>query len=191
MPKQQIVRIAQIGLVVVALVVVGLVLFIKHTDKKSAGKTASAQAVGSDGWSLALSGRPSSLGATNQKAAVVKPGAKPGIYLWSGFDGWHLWVVNGTGIPQVSGILISNDVVAKADIAVAGGGQVTKSGNTVTFAFSTTKPISGMDFSPGFFAKNLAFSLRGPGGPIELKLVHLGIKVAPTTTMFFAKVPTK
>jgi hypothetical protein len=195
LPKEKVVRLAQIGLVVVALLIVGLVLLNKRNDDnksatsgdktgQDAGDTKTAK-----GWPAQLNGRPKGLGSTNQDADAVKATVKPGIYLWSGFDGWHLWVVNGSGVPAVSGTLISSDTIGKADLALKGGGVVTKAGKSATFTFVTSKPVTGMNFNPGFFSNSIAIALTGPDGkPIDTKLVHLGSRMASTGSLTFVKV---
>lgn len=194
MPREKAVRIAQIGLVVLALIVVAIVLISKGggDDAKDASNGDKTKTTTADGkpaptgkadWPVTLRGRPPALGKTKDPATDVKAGGPAGIYLWSDFDGWHLWVVGGGNVPKsLSGTLTSSDNLDKAVLAVPDTGTVTKSGKTATFTLPTDKPISGLDFNPGFFAKQISVTLQGPDGPVDAKLIKIGSKGAPAPT---------
>jgi hypothetical protein len=188
--REKAIRFAQIGLVVVALLVVAIVVIAKSGDDKSSntdetGQTASddssGKPAGKPAWPHNVGGRPSALGTRGQPATAVTPSptAKPGVYLWNDFDGWHLWVVNGAGVPAITGTLSSDDTVAKAVLAVPEAGTVSVDGQVVSFTLPTDKPLTGIDFNPGFFAKQLVFTLNGPDGSIPSTLVHVGTKADP------------
>ena len=188
MPRDKAIRIAQIGLVVLALLVVGIVLLTKGGDDKDTSskddKASTSQDANGDKpsgkaqWPRNVGGRPPALGKRGQPARDVTLGkdAKPGVYLWNDYDGWHLWVVNGSGVPAVKGTITSNDAVAKAEPAVPDAGSVVVDDKVVTFDLPTDQPIVGVDFNPGFFAKNLVFTVEGPDGPVSEQLVHVGAK---------------
>ena len=190
-PREKAVRIAQIALVALAVIVVIAVLVSKGGDKKD---DAASGGTGSDGkttqttaakpkkaqWPTEVSGRPAQLGKTNQPAPEVNPKAAPGVYLWSDFDGWHLWTVGGEGVPAINGTLTSGDVVDKAVLAVPGKGTLTKDGKVVTFTLPAGEGISGVDFNPGFFAKTIAFTLTDEDGqPVDAKLIKMGPHLKP------------
>ncbi len=184
--REKAIRIAQVGLVVLALLVVGVVLLTKGDDKDTASKDKTSTSKDADTkkstakpvWPKNVGGRPPALGKRGQAAADVTLGkdAKPGIYLWNDFDGWHLWVVNGEGVPAVKGTMTSNDTVAKAESAVPDAGTVVLVDKVATFELPTDQPIVGINFNPGFFANNLVFTLEGPDGAIDETLVHVGAK---------------
>lgn len=188
MPRAKAVRIAQVCLVVLALLVVGVVLLTRGGDSSSDGsskddKTSTSDDGGDKGSSkpvfpAEIGGRPAGLGARGEKAPDVKVGedTKPGVYLWSDYDGWHLWVVNGEGVPPVKGTITSNDDIAKATAAVPGAGTVKADGKVVTFDLPAQPGLVGVDFNPGFFAENLVFTLDGPDGPVPEDVVFLGSK---------------
>ncbi len=196
-PPRRTVLIAQIALVVLVLIGVGVILVVKSNDndKKSSDKTTQdAGKTGTDGkttettvkkkaqWPAAVNNRPVTLGKVNQKAGDVKSTAKPGVYIWISFDGWHIWAVGGAGMPPtITGSVASNAVFDRADLALAGSGTVTKVGKQANFSVPTDKPITGIDFNPGFFGNQLVVQLNGPDGPLDPKLVHLGGKAAPAT----------
>ncbi|MFN8018655.1 MAG: hypothetical protein U0P45_11085 [Acidimicrobiales bacterium] len=192
-PREKAIRIAQIGLVVLALLVVVVVLITKSSgsddDKASSdnGSSKSTQtttaANGKAKWPPTIGGRPAALGKRGQKATQVDASkAKPGAYLWNDYDGWHLWVVNGTGIGAVKGTLTSNDAVARAELAVPDAGTVSTKDKVVTFDLPASPQLTGIDFNPGFFAKNLVFTLEGPDGPLPEQVVFVGSK--PTQAPF-------
>ena len=188
-PREKAVRIAQIGLVVLALIVVAVVLI-----SKSGGDDKDSTASGKDGgssvsttvpkpkkaaWPANLNGRPPALGTTGQVASKVTPKAKPGVYIWSDFDGMHIWTVKGEGVPAITGTLDSNDEIQKAVSAVEGSGEVTVDGKRINFNLPGEAPIEGVDFNPGFYGNKIVISLNGPDGPIDATLVKVGKKGDP------------
>lgn len=181
----QAVRIAQIGLVALAVLIVGVVLIVKTQDddggssKESADPGASttvAPGPAKEAWPAAVGGRPAALGERGQLApqVTVAPGTAPGIYIWNDFDGWHMWSVGGAELPEVSGTMQSSDAISQADLAVPGVGTVEKNDKVATFTIPAGVPLGGIDFNPGFFGKSMTFTLNGPDGPIDPALVHLG-----------------
>jgi hypothetical protein len=193
-PPRRTVLIAQVSVVVLILVVVGVIALVRRGDdspatKKPGGTTASGAKGGTPKsaakaaiWPKSVGGRPASLGKRGQAAAKVKAKAKPGVYLWGDFDGWHLWVVGGAGVPaRVHGTITTNSDIARAEPASPTSGTVKVDGMVATFDLPTGAAISGVDFNPGFFAKRMVFTIEGPTGPIDPKLVKVGSKgaVAP------------
>lgn len=185
------VRIAQIGLVVLALIIVAVVVLANRGSddddaKKGSGDKTDQSSDSSDGgnekstkkvWPPELGGRPAGLGKTKQPAPDVTVEADPGAYLWNDFDGWHLWVVNGAGVPAISGSISSNDDLDKAVLAIDGAGSVTPNGKTATFELPTDVPLAGIDFNPGFYSDDIVVTLNGPdGAPIDAALVKTGKK---------------
>ncbi|WP_421118208.1 hypothetical protein ACE2AJ_12370 [Aquihabitans daechungensis] len=51
---------------------------------------------------------------------------------------------------------------------------MTKTDKVADFTLPAGVPLSGIDFNPGFFGKQMVFSLEGPDGPIDPALVHVG-----------------
>lgn len=188
-PREKAVRIAQIGLVVLALIVVAVVL-ISKSGNDDKGSSATDKNGGSSvsttvpkpkkaSWPANLNGRPVTLGTTGQVASKVTPKAKPGVYIWSDFDGMHIWVVKGEGVPTITGTLDSNDKIQKAVTAVDGSGDVTVDGKRVSFNLPGKSPIEGVDFNPGFYGNKIVISLNGPDGPVDATLVKVGKKGDP------------
>ncbi len=187
-------RLAQIAIVVVAVIVVGLVLAFKGGggDDDAKADTTTTTEAGSDGspatsggtgspsnsWPATATGRPAGLGTRGQAAPDITVEAEPGVYLWNDYDGWHLWAVGGGDLAEVTGTLTSNDTVAKAVLAVPGAGTVELADKVVRFTLPADGEISGIDFNPGFYAKQLVITLDGPDGPIDSSLVHTGSKAA-------------
>ncbi len=166
----QLVRVVAVAIVVlVALTVLGVNRYDDAANQRSQ-EQASAEG---RGWPEAVNGRPAGLG--SGPAADVAPSTEPGAYLWSDFDGWHLWVVGGDGMPAtVTGTVTSDDALGAQKLAVPGTGTLSGSGADLTFTVPTDVPVSGIDFSTGFFAKELQVSLTGPDGPIDPARIHLG-----------------
>lgn len=193
------IRIAQIALVVVALLVVGIVLLTRGGDGDDASKDGGSDATEADGgdgtsvpsgdaaWPNDLQNRPPALGTRGQTADAVQvaDGTKPGVYVWTDFDGWHLWVVGGEGVGPISGSITSNDPVAKAVPAVEGRGTVNVNGKVVDFQLDPAAGLTGVDFNPGFYAEKLTVAVSAPdGAPVDPKLVTVGRERKVTTLPF-------
>ncbi len=173
----------QIGLV--ALVAIALVIFLvgRSDDGEKVESTASAGApevtttvsTGSTSrWDPALSGWPEMLGAPNIPPDQVPGDTPSGAYLWSDFNGWHLWVVSGEGLETVTAIVSTDDGLAAAT-AVAASGTAVSEGKQVTFTPTQGPRVAALDFEPGFYAKYVTVELTGPDGQrIDPALVHRG-----------------
>jgi hypothetical protein len=201
------VRTAQIALVVVVVVIGAIVLLTRGGDDGGSGKATSSDATSSDaaggggktgpGFPADLQRRPAALGKNGQAAPDVTPSAqaKPGIYIWSDFDGWHLWVVNGEGVPEVHGTVIGNKSLAKVALAVPGAGTVAPAIASIdqaqsrsTFVLPTQPGLVGIDLNPGY-STTVTFDLTDQTGKvIDPKLVFLGSgRVHPSNGLTFVK----
>lgn len=129
-------------------------------------------------WPDSVAGRPQGLGENGQTAAEVTPNTTPGVYLWSGFDGWHLWVVGGDGVQGVRGTITSTVEIGQAMLSAPGQGSVSVDGRTITFDLTSDAEVAGVDFEPGFYSKRLTVKLSDADGPLSPSTVTLG----PSTT---------
>jgi hypothetical protein len=130
---------------------------------------------GEQAWPTDVGGRPAGLGSTGQLAEEVAIDAEPGAYLWSDFDGWHLWIVFGPGLESASGTIVSNEDLSKSVLTPRAAGTFEADGDTLSFDVSDADAaIAGLDFEPGFFAERLEVTIDGPDGPIEPAMVTLG-----------------
>ena len=179
------------------MLIVGAVVLVKNGDKKDSDSKSSdsssqtAAGGGSTGntkpaapqyvWPEDVGGRPPAFGTFNDTPAEAKGGADPGVYIWSDYDGWHLWVQNGGDIRGVSGTIAGNDNIASVDVSPLSGGTATKAATVITFDLKDSDPIVGLDFNPGFYAVKLDFAINGPDGPIPASAIHLGKKMVPPT----------
>jgi hypothetical protein len=198
--RERTIRIAQIAMVVVALLIVGFVVLKKGGSDDggsgNGGDQVASDGSGSDGkpakadWPKDAKGRPPAFGKTNDPPPATTT-AKPGAYIWSDFDGWHLWVVPGEGVGAISGTLTSNDKVQKAVLAVEGAGSVDVEDKTARFSLPADRPVSGIDFNPGFYGKQIVITLNGPDGPLDGRFIFLGKKatVAPFPLVLQKTVP--
>lgn len=125
-------------------------------------------------WPPELGGRAEGLGQVNEPAPTVEVTAEPGVYLWSDFDGWHLWVVNGEGVSGVSGTIVADDDVGEGTLAVEGAGELTVDESSFTFDLPGEPALVGLDFNPGFYTGEMVIDLEGPDGPIDPALVTFG-----------------
>ena len=126
-------------------------------------------------WPAEVSGRPSGLGEEHQSAADVTPDAAPGVYVWSGFDGWHLWVVDGADVGGVTGTITSDEGITEAVLSAPGAGSVAVDDDTISFQLPGDVALAGVDFSPEFFTKQLTIELTDAAGePLPVEVVHLG-----------------
>jgi hypothetical protein len=202
-PDRRTVLFVQIGLVLVIVAIVAAVLIFKNDDdggdsvaQGGTGTTDAAQVTepgapggGTGGgaptepaplvWPLAVGGRPAAFGELDGSPADAPGGAEPGVYIWSDYDGWHLWVVHGDGVGDVNGTVNGDDVIASADVTPPESGVVTLADKVIAFDIKSDEPISGFDFNPGFYAKRLEFVINGPDGPLDPALVHVGKDAVP------------
>ncbi len=125
-------------------------------------------------WPAEISGRPAGLGAEKETAAKVTPSVAPGVYLWNGFDGWHLWVVNGDGLDGLSGTITSTEGPERATSSAPAAGNVTVDGKEITFDLDGSGKVAGVDFEPGFYAKKLTIELKTASGKVPANVVFLG-----------------
>lgn len=199
-PDRRTVLFVQIGLVLVIVAIVAAVLVAKNGDddkgtSNAAGGDTTAQttvpgapATGGAGtptepaplvWPVNVGGRPAAFGELDGSPADAPGGAAPGVYIWSDYDGWHLWVVHGEGVGDVNGTVTGDDVVASADVTPEGAGVVTVADKVIAFDIKSDEDIAGFDFNPGFYAKRLEFVLNGTDGPLPATLVHVGKDAVP------------
>ena len=197
-PDKRTVMLVQIGLVVLIVLIVGAVVLVKKNDKKDSSDKASdtsSQTTAAGGgtgdtkdatpqyvWPADVGGRPPAFGTFNDTPADAKGGAAPGVYIWSDYDGWHLWVQNGGDVNGVSGTITGNDNIASANVSPADGGTATKASTVISFDLKGSDPLVGLDFNPGFYAVKLDFAINGPNGPIPAAEIHLGKEMTPATT---------
>ena len=103
--------------------------------------------------------------------------------MWSDYQGWHIWVVNGDGIAGLDGALVSDAPIERASDAAGGTGEIETINNVIKFTLRGDVPIAGIDVNPGFYAKQLRFKLDGPTGPYEATLVRQGSAATPATAV--------
>jgi hypothetical protein len=199
------VRTAQIALVALVVLIGVVVLLTRGGDgSDDAGKATASDATSSDatstrgpGFPRELQRRAAVLGKNGQVATDVTPaaGAKPGVYIWSDFDGWHLWVVNGAGVPEVHGTVIGNKSLAKVALAVPNAGTVSppiasldQAQSRSAFVLPNQPGLVGIDLNPGY-STTVTFDLTDPDGKVlDPKLVFLGSgRVHPTNGLTFVK----
>jgi hypothetical protein len=151
--------------VVVALAAVLIVIVVKRGPVEPVERA----------WPKSVGGRPAGLGADNETADEAEVTAKPGVYLWSSFDGWHLWVVTGDGVGAVKGTIASDEGIDRARLSADGQGTVAIEGEAATFSLPADAPVSGIDFEPKFFTKKLTVTLTDAAGKrIDPSVVTLG-----------------
>lgn len=112
--------------------------------------------------------RPAVFGKTGEPVKE-KTDAKAGVYIWSDFDGWYVFVVDPSGKAAARGTLVSSDEVATSDLVVQGAGSADAEGRRINFDFSTVSgPSAGMVFNPGFYASTILVDLDGDDLPVFL-----------------------
>ncbi|MBX3286440.1 MAG: hypothetical protein KF703_13925 [Actinobacteria bacterium] len=202
-PDRRTVLFVQIGLVLVIVAIVAAVLISKNGDDDgdsstaSGGTGATTQTTVPGGgapvtggptepaplvWPTSVGGRPAAFGELDGAPGDAPGGAAPGVYIWSDYDGWHLWVVHGEGVGDVNGTVTGDDVVASAEVVPDGAGLVTMADQVIAFDIKDGETIAGFDFNPGFYAKRLEFVVNGADGPLPAELVHVGKDAVPAPT---------
>jgi hypothetical protein len=159
------------GIVLVVLVAAGIVAYVNRSD----GPVDRA-------WPESYGGRPDGLGGDGDTAADVTVAADPGVYIWNGFDGWHIWVVDGDGLDGLKGTITSSDDIVSASSSAPDAGDATVDGKQVTFDLDGSTAVAGVDFDPGF-SKELTFTIETDGGPVKADQVFTGSKPTSATSV--------
>ena len=110
-------------------------------------------------WPPVVAGRPKAFGKLDDPPPSDAGKLADGYYLWTDFDGWHLWQVGGG---SNDGATITADyAIAKAD-PTGGSVDATIDGNLLTFARGgASERVVGVDFSPGIYTKTMVVSVKG------------------------------
>lgn len=188
----------QAGLV--ALVAIALVIFLvaRQDDGDSDNKTTAAPTTAppatsvvtattaggaSTRWDPATQSKPALLGPSNTTTEQVPADAPPGAYLWSDFNGWHLWIVADASLAGAVATVTADKGLARAN-AVGTTGTATIDGDRVTFAASDGTRVAALDFQPGFYARYFTLDIVGSdGNRIAPMLVHSGGSAASPPAM--------
>lgn len=116
-------------------------------------------APGTRHWPAAVYGRPKAFGARGDAPPASAGSLDPGYYVWSDFDGFHVWLVGGSDADAVT--VTMDDPYNKAE-AVGGSVDLTTAKNSFTLRRgSASEEVVGVDFSPGFYAKNIIVAVDG------------------------------
>lgn len=109
-------------------------------------------------WPPAVQGRPPAFGTDGDGPPASADGLEDGWYLWSDFAGWHLWLV---GDDRGGSVEVTTNASFLAD--PTGGQPALETGEQrLTLARGeATEPVVGVDFNPGFFAKELVVTVTG------------------------------
>lgn len=117
--------------------------------------------VGSSGWPISVEVRPAQFGPYTEAATAPDASTAPGLYLWSDFAGWHLWLLGDAGT-EVRGS-VSVDASPGSVVAdTIGGAEVatTADGFTFTLTAGDTR-AAGLVFNPGFYTRRVSFQVDG------------------------------
>ena len=194
-PRQRSIAL-KVGLAVLVVAVVALLVIngrkneTKNQDTASnptSGATSGSQpdqaATPKAAWPTKVSGRPTALGKLGGVPADASDPPEPGVYLWSGFDGWHLWAVGDPGRLQARGTITSDDTMTIGTGTAEKDGNLKVDGKTLTFDLSqVTGPVVGFKFAPGFFSKKITVQLDGEKVPL-----HIGSKETKTESPYTAE----
>ncbi|MGN6694904.1 MAG: hypothetical protein ACTHN0_12090 [Aquihabitans sp.] len=120
-------------------------------------------------WPAVVQGRPAAFGATGDPITKVDGEAKPGVYVWTDYDGWHAWVVDPSGKRAAKGTISSNQDFKSASVAESGQGSAKVDGQDVPFDFSgVDAKAAGVNFDLGFYADEVTVNLDGTDLPLYL-----------------------
>jgi hypothetical protein len=104
--------------------------------------------------------------------------AKPGVYFWETYDGWHVRVVKGDGIGEVRGFVTGKNVPKPTTIdSVTGADRSIASVQDGNVAFDIPAEgtaVVGVNFTLGGYTNQSVLTLNGPNGPIDTSKIYLG-----------------
>ena len=141
------------------------------------GTTAKPQAK----WTNGLAGSPKVFRAADGSASSdPQPGkdAKPGVYFWESYDGWHVRVVKGDGVDKVDGIvtgLLKNQGAKIVKVTGADASVAKAEGGNVSFQVPPGgSNVVGIDFTLDAFTTNSTLTLNGDNGSLDVSKIYLG-----------------
>jgi hypothetical protein len=147
-------------------------------------------------WSNGLVGSPLVFRDPQGNASTdPQPGktAKPGVYFWEAYDGWHVRIVKGDGVDKVDGLVtgVQNKQGAKiVKVTGADPGVAKVEGGNVSWQVPAGgNGIVGIDFTLDPSTKEAALTLNGENGSLDVKKVYIGssTKNPPTNPITFVK----
>jgi hypothetical protein len=113
-------------------------------------------------WPSAVNGRPVAFGQQLDQPPATLGDVTPGLYVWSDYDGWHLWYARAADGPELQGTLVSGGNVEKALPENAAGVELKVEGTTVTFTLGKAgQAVSGITMNPGFYSDRVKITLDG------------------------------
>lgn len=132
-------------------------------------------------WPSLVGGRPAIFGARDTPPPADAGDAEPGAYLWSDFDGWHLWIVRGDEVDGVKGTITIDAEPTRAAPATAGQGTVRIEDDVIHFDFTgVTAPVVGVDFNT-YFGSRISVAVESLVGPLDASRLHTGGRATPAT----------
>lgn len=127
---------------------------------------------GSPTWPAAVQGRPAAFGDQGAPPPADGGGVDDGVYLWSDFKGWHIWIAGGEPDTSVS-IQADADLTA---VAVGGATVDARGGELTVTCGDAPDRLAGADVNVGLYTTHLTVTVDG-GLPLRT-----GAAASPATS---------
>lgn len=114
----------------------------------------------------------------NGRAAGIDAG-EPGVYVYSDFSGWYLWVVGGDDAQGLRGTITSDAAMGDPVLVDPAVGSVFVDGTVTTFELPPGADPAGLKFNPGFFSSSFTLDAEAVEGALPAEPVRLGAGSVP------------
>lgn len=137
-------------------------------DRASGGETETPEAPKAE-WPSELKWKPVILGDRDDGFDALSPEVPAGVYVWSDFQGWFVWVVDPAGKAAGRGTVSTNSEFGSAELVDGGTGEFVREDSVLRFDFTGIDGrASGFRFNQGFFTSEVTIELEGEDLPVFL-----------------------
>lgn len=118
-------------------------------------------------WPSEMKWKPVITGDRDQGIDAVPPEVPAGLYIWSDFQGWFVWVVDPGGKAGAKGRITTNAEFGSAALLEGATGEFVRNDSALEFDFTGVgERATGFRFNQGFFTNTLMIDLDGDDLPV-------------------------
>lgn len=120
-------------------------------------------------WPEEIKWKPAITGERDQGLDRLPAEVPAGLYLWSDFQGWFVWVVDPAGKAAGRGRITTNSEFGSAELVEGSTGAFERRDDVLEFDFTGIgERVAGFRFNPGFFTNRVTIELDGDDLPVFL-----------------------
>lgn len=118
-------------------------------------------------WPDEMKWKPMITGDRDQGLDAVPPEVPAGLYIWSDFQGWFVWVVDPGGKAGAKGRISTNSEFGSAELVEGATGEFVRNDTQLEFDFTGVgERATGFRFNQGFFTNTVIIDLDGDDVPV-------------------------